>query len=190
MSEQKRYEASSAQSVEQIRLSWCASRCWHLVWGLALLLVVIGCAGEDPQLATLREQLLLQSEPTGVTTIAEAMAQLGENPSVLVAGQIQQDENEAFLPGQAAFVIREILPDETGHAGKQHADNCPFCKRKLKNAPLAVVRVLGDDGEVVQVDARQLLGVDKGDVVIVRGLATYLEPVNTVQIDAEGVFIR
>jgi len=40
------------------------------------------------------------------------------------------------------------------------------------------------------VDARQLLGIAKGDVVVVRGSATYLEPVNTVQIDAEGIFVR
>jgi hypothetical protein len=60
----------------------------------------------------------------------------------------------------------------------------------LKNAPKAVVRILDDSGEVLTVDARQLLGIAKGDVVVVRGSATYLEPVNTVQIDAEGIFVR
>ena len=65
-----------------------------------------------------------------------------------------------------------------------------FCKRKLKNAPKAVVRIVDDSGSVLPVDARQLLGVSKGDVVVVQGLATYLEPVNTVQIDAQSIFIR
>ena len=40
------------------------------------------------------------------------------------------------------------------------------------------------------VDARQLLGLAKGDIVVVQGVATYLESVNTVRIDADGIFIR
>ena len=58
------------------------------------------------------------------------------------------------------------------------------------NAPKAVVRVLDESGEVLAVDARKLLGIAKGDVVVVRGTASYLEPVNTVQIDAQGIFVR
>ncbi len=133
---------------------------------------------------------LLQSEPKDVMTPTEIKETVTEPTSLKVAGRIDAGEIEPFQKGIASFVISQ-LPDDS-HAGgdPNHADNCPFCKRKLKNAPKAVVQFLDADGKVLQVDARELLGVAKGDVVVVQGTAQYLEAVNTVQINADGVFIR
>ena len=123
-------------------------------------------------------------------TPTEIKETVTEPTSLKVAGRIDAGEIEPFQKGIASFVISQ-LPDDS-HAGgdPNHADNCPFCKRKLKNAPKAVVQFLDADGKVLQVDARELLGVAKGDVVVVQGTAQYLEAVNTVQINADGVFIR
>ncbi|MBD54608.1 MAG: hypothetical protein CMM05_05940, partial [Rhodopirellula sp.] len=109
---------------------------------------------------------------------------------VAIAGRIDAGDVEPFQDGVASFLISQLPEGDHAEGDPDHADNCPFCKRKLKNAPKAVVRILDDSGEVMTVDARQLLGIAKGDVVVVRGSATYLEPVNTVQIDAEGIFVR
>ena len=133
---------------------------------------------------------LLQAEPQGAMTPTEIKETVTEPTSLAIAGRIDAGEIEPFQKGIASFVISQ-LPDST-HAGgdPKHADNCPFCKRKLKNAPKAVVQFLDADGKVLPIDARELLGVAKGDVVVVQGTAQYLEAVNTVQINADGVFIR
>lgn len=137
------------------------------------------------------QEYLLNSEPADPQTPTEVKESNAATTLIAVAGRIDAGEGlEPFQDGLASFMISQ-LPDEA-HAGgdPDHAENCPFCKRKLKNAPKAVVRILDEEGNVMAVDARQFLGLAKGDVVVVEGLATYLEPVNTVQIDAKGVFVR
>ena len=131
---------------------------------------------------------ILNSEPADPQTPTEIKNSITEGTSIAVAGKIDAGDIEPFQDGVAAFMISQ-LPDAS-HGGADHADDCPFCARKLRNAPKAVVRLLDENGELIQADARQLLGVSKGDVVVVQGLATYMESINTVQIDAEGIFIR
>ena len=166
------------------------------LWLFALFgIVAMGCdtkqaaenAGNAPSDGG---KYILKSEPTDPRTPTEIKESVTEPTLIAVAGRVDAGALEPFQDGVASFMISQ-LPD-TSHADgdANHADNCPFCKRKLKNAPKAVVRILDDGGKVVPVDARQLLGVAKGDIVVVQGLATYLEPVNTVQIDAEGIYIR
>ncbi|MDA7874157.1 hypothetical protein N9B17_03225 [Rhodopirellula sp.] len=133
---------------------------------------------------------ILETEPAGALSPTDIKESGTQTALMVLAGRIDAGDMEPFQTGAASFIVSQ-LPDQS-HAGGNptHVDNCPFCKRKLKNAPKAVVRILDDSGSVLPVDARQLLGVSKGDVVVVQGLATYLEPVNTVQIDATSIFIR
>lgn len=160
-----------------------------------LCIAVSGCdtkkSVQTPETLTSGGQkYMLASEPADPLTPTEVKESVTEPATVAIAGRVDAGDVEPFRDGVASFLISQ-LPDGD-HAGgdPDHADNCPFCKRKLKNAPKAVVRFLDDSGQVMPVDARKLLGIAKGDVVVVRGSATYLEPVNTVQIDAEGIFVR
>jgi hypothetical protein len=77
---------------------------------------------------------------------------------------------EPWDTGKASFLIAE-LPDE-GHGEGHDADNCPFCKRKAAKAPTAIVQFVDAAGQVIPIDARKLFGVDKKDVVVIRGQAT------------------
>ncbi|MEM1068919.1 MAG: hypothetical protein AAGG48_23045 [Planctomycetota bacterium] len=149
-------------------------------------LFAIGC--ENSQLAG--GKYLLNVEPADPQTPTRVKESVAEPTRMVVAGRVEAGDIEPFQDGVATFVMTQ-LPDEA-HAGgdPDHVENCPFCQRELRNAPKAIVRILDESGEVMSVDARELLGVSKGDVVVVEGLVTYLEPVNTVQIDAEGIFIR
>jgi hypothetical protein len=164
-------------------------------WLLPFLgIVAMGCGSQ--QVATYSgplsngNQYILETEPAGALTPTDIKESGDQTALMVLAGRIDAGDIEPFQTGAASFIMSQ-LPDQS-HAGGDptHADNCPFCKRKLKNAPKAVVRIVDDSGSVLPVDARQLLGVSKGDVVVVQGLATYLEPVNTVQIDAQSIFIR
>ena len=81
------------------------------------------------------------------------------------------------------------LPDE-GHGADDpdHADNCPFCKRKLKNAPKAIVEFADANGKLLKLDAQQLFNIAKGDAVIVQGTAHYDETINTIKFKANGLY--
>jgi len=161
------------------------------VVGLAVVMLgLLGCSYEDPEHTALRRQFLLDEEPDSPTTIAEAKSAASENPNVSFVGRIAYDEDEAFVPGQAVFVVTEILPGEHDHGGKQHADNCPFCKRKAAKAPRAAVQVVGDSGEPLDVDARELFGMQTGDTVVVRGQGQVLAPLDLFQVTADGIYLR
>jgi hypothetical protein len=167
--------------------------------GILVCFVAIGCRSErvDAETAKLRQQLLVATEPEGAVTLTELATQLGvikpddsqapedipttadvQTPdqtgtlsaeSAVVVGRIFAGDMEPWDTGKASFLIAE-LPDD-GHGEGHDADNCPFCKRKAAQAPTAIVRFVDSTGQVIPIDARQLFGVDKKDVVVVRGTA-------------------
>ena len=160
-----------------------------------LAALAIGCSTEQSSTTSNGppfdgEKYILKAEPANARTPTEIKESVVEPTMVALAGRIDAGDFDAFQEGMASFIISQLPDDSHAEGDPDHADNCPFCKRKLKNAPKAIVRILDDSGEVKPVDARDLLGLSKGDVVVVHGLATYLEPVKTVQIDADGIFIR
>jgi hypothetical protein len=150
----------------------------------------VGCdrADKSEHPASVDSRFILKSEPSGAVTPTQVMeTQAGYGPITLV-GRVDAGEFDPFEPGQASFMLSQ-LPD-ADHAGgdPDHADNCPFCKRKLEKAPKVVVKILESGGEVMPVDARELLGIAKGDTLVVRGNGQYSEAVNLVEITADGVF--
>lgn len=161
-----------------------------LVLFLTMIVLCAGCAGEDPQLLGLRQQLTLETEPADATTIAVAKDGLAANPKVSFIGRIAADEREAFVDGKAAFIVTEILPEEQGHGGNDHAANCPFCKHKAAAAPWAAVEVLNESGELLEIDARKLFGVQPDDIVIVQGQGEFIAELDLFQVTAESIFVR
>ena len=161
--------------------------------GYALLPVVtlclLGCSMEEPRFQALRQQFVLPTEPTALTTIADARAQLAENPYVQLIGRIDTDEYRAFTRGKAAFLVTEIIADEHGHGGSDHADNCPFCKRKAAETPQASVQFVDESGDALNVDARKLFGLQPGDRVVIRGTGELVAGLNLLVVTADGIFL-
>lgn len=155
-----------------------------------LLLSLAGCATEDPRFDAMRSQLLLDEAPADAMSIADAKAAASDNPDVAVLARIVPDEHEAFMPGQAAFVVTEVLSEEDGHGGKQHADNCPFCKRKAAEAPRAAVQFVDESGSPLKGDAREWFGIKCGDEVVIRGKGELLAELNMFQLTAAGIYLR
>ncbi len=160
------------------------------MFALATALLLTGCSVEDPLLATLRQRLVLATEPAPVTTIVEAKAAAAENPRVTFVGRITGNEHDVFVPRSASFVLTEIQPDADGHGGKDHPDNCPFCKRKEVNAPRAAVQFVDSSGEPLAVDARKLFGIQVGDTVVIRGQGEVLADLDMFQVTADGIYVR
>ena len=178
---------SVVRSIQAAKTRWLRVAC---VLSAAALFCLPGCSTEDPLLQSLREKSVLRAEPTAPTTITDAKARLSENPNVEFVGRIAADESAAFTPGKATFVVTEILPGESGHGGKHHADNCPFCKRKAAEAPRAAVQFVDAQGEALAVDARKLFGIGAGDTVVVRGSGQLVKKLELFIVTADGVYLR
>ena len=83
------------------------------------------------------------------------------------------------------------LPDpEHATDDPDHADNCPFCKRRALKAPKAMVRFVNESGEPIGSSASTLVGVQAGDTVTVQGKATFEPNLNLVTIDAAKIAIE
>ena len=135
------------------------------------------------------DSVWLASKPPGdvITPTAVKEAE-GEALVATVAGRIDAGDMSPFQSGQLAFMLSQL--PEAGHESDDpdHADNCPFCKRKLANAPKAIVQWVGDDGSVLAGDVQAALGLKKGEVIWATGKAQYIAAVNTVIIDASGLY--
>lgn len=107
--------------------------------------------------------------------------------SVVVVGRIFAGDMEPWDTGKASFLIAEL--PEQGHGEGHDADNCPFCKRKAAKAPTAIVQFVDASGQVIPIDARKLFGVDKKDVVVIRGKAVPGE-LNAMVVTATDMHIR
>lgn len=147
----------------------------------------------EVDVAAVRGSVLLAEEPAGAVSIADAKAKLGPTPQpVVVAGRIGGKGTSPFGKDEATFSMLEIPADD--HAAKpgHKADDCPFCKKRTANSPIAAVSFAGADGRVIALDAQKLLGVAEGQDVVVRGRG-FFDPklgIPVIQINADGLYIR
>lgn len=158
---------------------------------LVAMLVVCGCeSAPDKTRSQEHAALILSEEPAGALSPTEVMENDPSETEIVLAGRIHAGDIDPFQAGQAAFMLTQ-LPDE-GHGADDpdHADNCPFCKRRLEKAPKAIVQFLDANGDVIKTDAKAMFGVAKGDAVVVRGKVRYQEATNTLSVDATGLFKR
>lgn len=146
----------------------------------------------DPQTQSLRGQFVLAEEPAEPLTIAESQEKIAEQPEVVVVGRIDASTFDPWAKGQAAFVISEAPKDGAGHADRPGHDaaNCPFCKRRAaKQDATALIQLRDEQGEVLPIDARKLLGVKENQVVVVRGQGQ-VNDLGVLIISATGVHLR
>jgi hypothetical protein len=166
-----------------------------LVLLVAATLVVAATAAVDAEVdtAAVRASLVLADEPAGGVSLAEARKQLGLNPKpIVVVGRIGGKGMEPFLEGKASFSLLEIPPDDHADKPGHNAADCPFCKKRQANATMAAVQFLAADGKPVPVDARELLGVAKGQDVVIRGSGVFDASLGipVIQLTADGIFLR
>ncbi len=155
-----------------------------------MLVTFIGCdvgSKISPELLRQREALTLPVAPSPALTLAEAAEQFeaGElGDEVNLVGRIFAENQEPWEPGQAGFLL-SVLP-EKGHDDPEHADNCPFCKRKAAMAPKAFVQFVDASGVVLPLGAQELFALNKGDVVTIRGKIEAFD-LNVFRITASGI---
>ena len=170
---------------------------------IVLLLVapLVGCSDDDTK-STIdaalddstvmleRARLALTAEPADPVTPTEAKDLAAEPTEIVLAGKIDAGEFTPFQAGQAPLMLSE-LPDEDHAAGDpEHAENCKFCARRLANAPKVIVTFNDADGNLLEIGAKELFALEKGDSVVVTGTAQFQEATGTVTIDASGLYKR
>ena len=165
-----------------------------VVTGLALVVGVVATAAmAEIDTAAIRGSVVLAEEPTGAVSIADAKAKLTTTPqAVVVAGRIGGRGTSPFGKNEATFSMLEIPTDD--HAAKpgHKPDDCPFCKKRAANSPIAAVSFAGADGKVIPLDAQKLFGVAEGQDVVVRGNG-FFDPklgIPVIQINADGLYVR
>ena len=141
----------------------------------------------------IRASLLLQKEPAGAVTPTAAKAAILKAPKTLViAGRIAAAKGmDPFVKGKASFAMLQ-LPDDHASQPGHNADDCPFCKKRLANAPMVAVQFVGTDNKELPIDARDLFGVKNGEEVVIRGVASFNAKLALpiIQLKADGIYIR
>ncbi len=168
-----------------------AVRSIALMFVVAAVALASGCGtANDPRTSALRQKFLATEEPAGAITIAESQQKLEPDGQVVAVGRIGASGIDPWAKGEAAFVISEA--PEGGHADQPGHDaaNCPFCKRRAAKADAtALVQFQDEQGNVLPIDARQLLGVADNQVVVVQGRGR-LNEVGMLVIAASKIHVR
>ena len=164
----------------------------HFLTGIffALVVAVTGCGdatSSGPLAATSGDEFRLASEPPGALEVLDAKEQAKDGKSIVVIGRLGGGL-KPWIEGRAAFLLVDtrILP--SCEEGDQCKEGCPDCSREMLAAS-TMVKFLGDDGKVLPVDARQLLGVKEQETVVIEGVASRDEDGN-VSIAAHGIYVR
>ncbi len=166
---------------------------WSFLPALAVLAASLaGCTARDARTEALRKQFVLVEEPPGASTIADSREQVGSDGQVVVLGRISGGDVEPWADGQASFMIAEALPADDGHARADGHDptTCPFCRRRAEKAnATALVQFNDEQGKLLAIDARKLLGVAKDQTVVVQGQG-HVNDLGVLVIAATGIHLR
>lgn len=141
--------------------------------GLSAFVVVgslLGCNGPiiDPSIEKYRQKFLSDDLSPAGLTIGAAKEGLSNNAEVTITGRIAAGDDNPFDPEKAMFVLSE-LPEE-GH--DHDAGDCPFCKRKEANSPIAIVQFSDGQGNPINIAADKLFGLKQKQHVTVVGDAS------------------
>lgn len=153
------------------------------------MVAIIGCAESiDPEILAARQKLVLDNAPDSPLSISEAKARAESLADVTLVGRIDAGDLDPFEKEVAAFMLSE-LPTEHEQGEGHDADNCPFCKRRAANAPKAHVTMVGDTDSPIAHAAPKLLGVKKGDQVVVRGSGVWNPELNVLEVKSKGIYL-
>ena len=170
------------------------ARCLHGIC-LAVLLLVIGCGkdegAESGQPSRAGAKFLLAEEPAGAVNVIAARKQIKKEDAeteLVIVGQIpkaQKGAPELWSKTHAIFTIAD-----SSLATHKHDDGeeCHFCSTS-KLESVVTVKIVAANDEVVETDARKLLGLNESQIVVVRGRAKYDDLGNLV-VRATGIFVR
>jgi hypothetical protein len=135
---------------------------------------LVGCESSSNQLQDSAYQevvnrMRLDAQPSEISSILSVYESFQPDQTVTIAGRIYAEGMSPFDPNEATFTVIEL--PKPGHNHEDPGD-CPFCKRELRNAKIAMVKLLGDDGLPIPKSAEKLLDLQKNQDIVLTGVAS------------------
>lgn len=142
-----------------------------LLGGLACVVLASGCQGSkseaiDQLAKQIQAKILVAGKPDQVQSLKSVYGSYQPDQVVTVAGRIYAESISPFDPLESTFTVIEL--PKPGHNHEDPGD-CPFCKRELRNAKFAIVKIVDEAGKTLPAPADQLLGLEKNQDVVLTG---------------------
>lgn len=155
----------------------------------ASLTLILGCApATDPVSDQARRELRFEPAPeTPALSIQEAIERSKDGGDMLVRAKVGSGKGDTFDAKNAEFLVSEIPEGEHSSNAGHDSDNCPFCRAREAKAPTVIVRLLDPKGTAYPRSAEKLLGLKKGQHILVRGHGTFDQENNFFSIEASGL---
>jgi len=160
------------------------------------LLVLAGCGGSSKATPTdsakapaaaLDSSLVLKEEPAGAKSVAEIRAGGKDGEEVVVVGWVA-GSMEPIIKGRAAFTIVDLGLPAPECTTKPYSFCCMPKEALLPN--LIMVKFVDAEGKTILQDARELLGIKEGCIVVVRGRLECSEDGKVNSVVASALFNR
>lgn len=135
-------------------------------------------------------RFLLNEEPDGAVPVITARETAEDGSPLVLMGRVGGAANP-WIEGRAAFMLIDpsvmvVAAGTDSTAGEVCMDDCCATDRA---ACTTLVKIVDDNGELVPVDARKLIGLKESDLVIVQGTAKKDNSGN-FSMHATKVFVR
>ncbi len=166
------------------------NRCALLIFGTVCAVLTAGGCGTSAATTSqvnVTGKFHLATEPAGALEVLDAKDDAKDGEPIVVVGRVGGGV-KPWVDGRAAFLLVDtrILP--SCEEGGVCPAGCPDCAKEMLAAS-TMVKFLGDDGKVLAVDARELLGVKEQQTVVIHGTASR-DNTGNVSIAADGIFVR
>jgi hypothetical protein len=160
----------------------------YFLWTVSLSLI-LGCVpSTDPIADQARKELRFDPPPeTAPLSVQEAIERSKEGTEMLIRAKVGSGKGDTFDAKNAEFLVSEVPEGEHSSGAGHDSDNCPFCRAREAKAPTVVVRLLDSKGTAYPRSAEKLLGLKKGQHVLVRGRGTFDQENNFFSIEANGL---
>lgn len=173
-----------------------------LVFLVSVLLTLTGCspdattsqaperANANPMGIVGASKVLLAAEPEAAHDVIEVRETVSDGDDVVIVGRIGGSGNP-WIEGRAVFSIVDgslkACSDIPGDECPQPWDYC--CETSMLPTATALVKVVDEKGDLLKVDAKQLLDVKELSTVVVKGKAQR-DKAGNLTVLASGVFVK
>lgn len=163
-----------------------------------LLTVAAGCSQQSSENAYNPSptdidvsRYILAEEPAGAMGVIEAREKAQNDEPVVLVARIGGSKTP-WIDGRAAFMVIDagmtLVADGTDSGeGEICLDSC--CASLLTDCT-TLVKIVDADGQVVPVDARQMLKADVNDMIVIRGKINRDNDQGSFAVLADGVHVR
>lgn len=163
---------------------------FHVTFMKLVAALALGCSQESATVPTPnidREKYFLAEEPEGARGVMALREEAQDNDKVVVVGRLGGGLNP-WIEGLAAFVLLDASFQPDCEEDEVCEEGCTCCAEDAAKCS-TIVKFTDEQGRVLPIDARQLLGVSELQTVVVSGTAKRDEAGN-LTVMAKGIYIR